>query len=482
MFNQLIDFQKNLLLMSDSYKYSHNSQYPSEAARIFSFFESRGGRYDEIAFFGLQYFIKRYLSGVVVTEEKIAQAKLFIKYHMPTMDFYEEGWRYILEECDGKLPVEIRAIPEGTIVPVKNAMVTVVNTGEDGEKTRWVTNFIETLLSQVWYTCSVATQSREMKKDILDALIKTGDPETISIKLHDFGFRGVTCPEQAALGGAAHLTSFSGSDTVIALPFVMQYYLTYEQTDGKTLEEVIRDFMPGFSLPASEHSTMTSWKRKNEFKAYENMLKVYPTGPVSVVSDSYDIFNACQNGWGGELKEQVLGRDGVLVVRPDSGDPVTVLRKILKILGDSFGTTVNEKGYRLLHEKVRVIQGDGIDYLSLRSILNALIEDGWSADNIVFGSGGGLLQKLNRDTQKFAIKCSAAKVDGKWVDVIKDPITDKGKKSKAGRLALVCENGEHKTQGFGSEGESNLLVPVFRDGELLKEYSFDEIRELAKVA
>ena len=213
------------------------------------------------------------------------------------------------------------------------------------------------------------------------------------------------------------------------------------------------------------------------------MLTQYPTGLVATVSDSYDIFNCCANIWGGTLKEEVLSRDGVLVIRPDSGDPPTVVVKVLDILGENFGFTTNTKGYKVLHPKVRVIQGDSIDFKMLDRILAAIRQAGWSADNIAFGSGGGLLQKLNRDTQKFAFKCSSATIGDEVRDVFKQPITDGGKKSKAGRMKLVWSES-------GPDGRALITVPdsdqrpdqlqfVFRDGELLIDQSLARIREVS---
>merc|ERR1711998_679127 len=198
----------------------------------------------------------------------------------------------------------------------------------------------------------------------------------------------------------------------------------------------VRDFysqadMPAFSVPASEHSTMTSWGAKGEVAACKNMLDKFPTGLVSVVSDSYDIFNCVENIWGGELKAYVEKRtDGSSVVRPDSGDPKTMVLKVLELLDQKFGSTVNTKGFKVLPAFVRVIQGDGVSLESLQDILAGMKEAKWSLDNIVFGSGGALLQKLNRDTCKCAFKCSFAVVDGEERNVYKDPISDKGKKSK----------------------------------------------------
>ena len=214
------------------------------------------------------------------------------------------------------------------------------------------------------------------------------------------------------------------------------------------------------------------------------MLTQYPTGLVATVSDSFDIFNCCRNIWGGILKEDVLARDGTLVVRPDSGDPPEVVVKVLEILGEKFGATVNSKGYKVLHPKVRVIQGDGIDFPMLDRILNAMENTGWSADNISFGSGGGLLQKLNRDTQRFAFKCSSVTVDNQERDVFKQPVTDRGKKSKAGRLKLVYEEAAQQKVLItvpASDPRPDQLQLVFRDGALLVDQNLAQVRETSSV-
>ncbi|MDB5385691.1 MAG: Nicotinamide phosphoribosyltransferase, partial [Planctomycetaceae bacterium] len=240
--------------------------------------------------------------------------------------------------------------------------------------------------------------------------------------------------------------------------------------------------MAGFSIPAAEHSTITSWGEAHEVDAMRNMLVAYPTGLVACVSDSFDIFRACSEYWGGILKDKVLARDGVLVVRPDSGDPPTIVVEVVKRLGEAFGTTVNAKGFQVLHPKVRVIQGDGIDFAMLEKILSALQTAGWSADNVAFGSGGGLLQKVNRDTEKFAFKCSSAVVDGAIRDVYKRPVTDGGKKSKAGRLKLVRASDDSLVTVREEDAldQTDLLQEVFRDGEIVDKQSFSAIRQRAR--
>lgn len=452
----------NAILLTDSYKLSHFRQYPPGTERVFSYFESRGGKYPDVVFFGLQYLLQRYLAGPVVTAEKIAEAETLVAGHMGPQHFNRTGWEHILRVHGGRLPVVVKAVPEGTFVPTGNAMISVENTDP---ACYWLTNYLETLLVQAWYPCTVATQSRAMKLAILNALHATGDPAGIDFKLHDFGYRGVSSVETAGLGAAAHLVNFRGTDTLAGLVLARDYY-------GCPTA--------GFSIPASEHSTITSWGREHELDAMRNMLEQYPTGLVACVSDSFDIFRACRDFWGTELRDQILGRDGTLVIRPDSGDPPTIVLQVLEILGERFGTTTNAKGYKVIDPHVRVIQGDGVDYEMIVAILDKLAKAGWSADNLAFGSGGGLLQKVNRDTQKFAFKCSSATVNGVECDVFKQPVTDAGKRSKSGRLALV------KTEtGFATvretPGIANELVEVFRDGALTQNWTFDEVRARAAI-
>lgn len=451
---------ENILLLSDSYKVSHYKQYPEKTEVVYSYFESRGGEFPKTKFFGLQYFIKKYLVGEVVTEEKIEEAKEIYSQHFNNPDlFYEEGWRYILEHHQGRLPVKIKAVPEGTLVENHNVLMTIENTDP---KCFWLTNYLETLLVQVWYPTTVATQSYYIREMIKKALEETGDVSGIDFKLHDFGFRGVSSVESAGLGGAAHLTNFMGTDTVAGLVMANKYY---------------NAGVVGYNIPASEHSTITSWGKDNEDKAMENMLDSYPTGLVACVSDSYDIYNACKNIWGDKLKDKILNRDGCLVIRPDSGNPEIVIENLLNILADRFGYSINDKGYRVLNEKVRLIQGDGVNYNSIKSILLMMKQEKWSADNIAFGMGGALLQQLNRDTQKFAFKCSAIKINGEWKPVWKDPVTDKGKMSKKGRLALVeVDQNSYSTVPKEISGKPDLLKTVFKNGKIMKEYDWNEIK------
>ena len=440
-----------------------------------SYIESRGGE-DESVFFGLQAFMKDYMTTPITMADVNRAEKIVTAHGLP---FNREGWEIIVNEYNGMLPVEIEAVAEGTVMPTHNVQVQVVNTDP---RLWWLTSYLETaLLRGVWYPSTVATKSRKMKKLIKAALEKTSDVPVdaqINFKLHDFGARGASSSETAILGGMAHLVNFMGTDTAEALVGVMEYYNT---------DEVV-----GFSIPASEHSTITSWGRENEVKAFDNMINQFAgAGKLyACVSDSFDIYKACSDLWGTALKDKIIASGGTLVVRPDSGDPTTVPIEVLEILLEKFGFTVNSKGFKVLPPHIRVIQGDGINEKSLPIILDNLIAAGISVENIAFGMGGGLLQAWNRDTLKYAMKASALKgPDGVWRGFSKDPISDRGKKSKEGRLALVKEAGFGINPNIRTVPEEyiwefasavNLLRPVFKNGVILIEDTFENIRERAK--
>lgn len=456
----------NILRRTDSYKLTHWKQYPPGTTGIYSYLESRGGEFPETVFFGLQYYLLQYLQGAVVSQAKIDDAARFARAHFGHDLFNREMWQHIITRHGGRLPVRIRALPEGTVTPVSNALVTIENTDPACYP---LTNVLETLLLKVWYPITVATLSRTIKKLITKYLKETGDPAGIDFKLHDFGYRGASSEESAAIGAAAHMVNFKGTDTILGIEFLETYYGATE--------------MPAFSVPAAEHSTITSWGRERETEAYRNMLRQYPTGIVSVVSDSYDIYHAVDEIWGGTLKEEVLKRQGTLVVRPDSGEPKDVVLDVVRRLAKKFGATKNAKGYQVLNDKVRVIQGDGINLRSIDEILSNLTGNGFSADNVVFGMGGALLQQVNRDTLKFAFKASNATIEGREVDVYKQPKTDSGKNSKRGRLAVVRDDaGAVQTVRTGAAGhKDDMLVTVFENGEVTKRWTLDEIRERARI-
>lgn len=462
----------NILLCADSYKISHHLQYPPDTRKVYSYFESRGGKFDKVLFFGLQYILKKWLVGKVVTEEKIQVAKSTFKEHFGQDFFNEEGWRYILEKHGGHLPLRIKAVAEGTLVPCRNVLFTVENTDP---KCYWLTNYLETLLVEVWYPVTVATNSFYQKKVLHKYLRDTSEnTNKLPFQLHDFGFRGCSTVESAMIGGLSHLVNFKGTDTIAALVGGKTYY---------------RCDMAGYSIPAAEHSTITSWGRDGEEKAFRNMLNQFQNSPVSVVSDSYNVYEVCEKIWGEKLKDEVMKRGkNFLVIRPDSGDPATTVVKVLEILGKKFGTKTNSKGYKQLPDYLRLIQGDGISYDSLGPILESITKAGWSSENLTFGSGGALLQRIDRDTQKCAFKCSFAVIGDRRVSIFKDPVDDKGKKSKKGKLKLRYKNGVFQTVEESQKDTDNeddkddkddLLKTVYENGVLKKDFTFEEVRKLA---
>jgi nicotinamide phosphoribosyltransferase len=457
--------RKNLILDVDSYKASHYLQYPPGTTFVSSYIESRGGAFDMTLFFGLQMFLKEYLSQPISKQDIDEAEAILIAHGLP---FNREGWEYILKEHKGFLPIEIQAVPEGTVIPTRNVLVQVINT--DG-KCAWLTSYVETaLMRAVWYPTTVATVSKASRNVIARYLLETADNQDgLPFKLHDFGARGVSSEETAALGGAAHLVNFQGTDTISGILAARRYY-------GAD--------MAGFSIPAAEHSTITAWGLPRESDAYKNMLEQFGGDGklVAVVSDSYDLWRAVDSIWGEQLKAKVENFGGTLVIRPDSGDPVRVVIDVIDRLMNKFGSSVNDKDYRVLPPYLRVIQGDGISLQSIEDILSAMKAFKQSADNIAFGMGGALLQQVNRDTLKFAMKASAVKANGEWRDIFKAPSTDPQKISKAGRLALIHDdfNCYHTVAEKKLGDRPNELQIVFRNGKLLKDWTFDEVRERAQ--
>ncbi len=460
----------SILLDVDSYKGSHFLQYPPGTEYVSSYIESRGGKFENHVMFGLQVYLKRYLSRPITQDEIDYAAELWAAHGVP---FNRAGWEYILKEHDGFLPLQIKAVKEGTVLSVKNAIVQIINTDP---KVPWLTSFLETaLLRAVWYPSTVATLSWTVKQIIRGYLNETCEnPEAeLPFKLHDFGARGVSSAESAALGGLAHMVNFMGSDTVGAIGYARAYY---------------DEAMPAFSIPAAEHSTITSWGKDREIDAFANMIEQFGGKDklVAVVSDSYDIYKATRDYWGVHLKERVEAMGGTLVVRPDSGDPRIVPVEVVEILGEAFGFETNAKGYNVLPSCVRVIQGDGVNPDSIRDILQALKDKGWSAENIAFGMGGALLQKgVDRDTMKWAMKANATKRAGDpvWHDVFKDPITDKGKISKRGIQALIkTESGfENVRRDSIPDTVQDLLETVWENGKLLRDQSLADVRALSEI-
>jgi nicotinamide phosphoribosyltransferase len=472
-------FARNTLISADSYKLSHFLQYPSHVRGMTSYIEARrnnSGIYGlrGTIVFGLQAYIKDYLMHQL-TAADVEEARELAEAHGEP--FPLAGFKKVLEVYGGVLPVTIRAVKEGTFVPFGNVIVTVECEDPD---LFWLASYLETqILRGVWYPTTVATLSKWDRQVIKGFIDETSDDYgQIAFKLHDFGARGVSSGESATLGGQGHLVNFQGTDTMEALIGARRFYHCK---------------MAGFSIPAAEHSTITSWGRANEEAAYRNMIKQFskPGSIFAFPCDSYDVFNANEKIIGENLKAEIIAGGGLLVSRPDSGNPVDTPVQVARILANKFGFTPNSKGYDVING-VRVIQGDGIDSDTIASIGRSLQLCGLAIDNIAFGKGGAGLQKVDRDTFSFAMKCSAVlNQDGTWSDVYKDPIAG-GKTSKRGRLGLYrtieesLEAGEYIRRETletcrieDGRGRENLLELVYQNGVLLRDQTLDQIRLLS---
>ncbi len=462
----------SIITNTDSYKVGQYRQIPPGTEYTSSYIESRGGKWDKTQFIGLQMFSQEYLS-MPITKYDIDEASEIFHLHLPEMSdgsvFNHAGWKHILGKHGGYLPLAINAVPEGIVLPGRNVLVQITNTDP---AVPWLTTYVETsILRAIWYPTTIATSDWHVKQVIRKYLETTSDENIendLLFSLHDFGSRGVSSKESAGIGGIAHLINFRGTDNLEALLYGRKYY------DSK---------MPGFSIHASEHSTVTIWGGPDkEIDAMRNMHNVFGGNgsTFAFVSDSYDIFEACKK-WGAMNKE-IQASGSKLVIRPDSGKPVErVVLNVVNALMHEFGWIANKKGYAELPPHVSVIQGDGINPAMIEKILFTLKDNRISTNTVSFGMGGGLLQDVNRDDLQFAMKMSAAKVDGKWRDVYKNPIGDPNKASKKGRLELIYSNGEYDTirvEDEHTKTSMRMLQPAYLNGEILRSQTLDEIRAL----
>lgn len=467
----------NLILNSDSYKTTHWFQLPEGTTSMYSYIESRGTDHDfsKVVVWGYTAIIKKFLM-TPVTMSDVERAKRFIDRHIKPGVFNYEGWKYIVEQHGGKLPLRIRALPEGTVLPLRNVMLAVEPTDS---KCAWLVSYFEPLLLQIWYTSTVASISYSIRETIKGFFDKTVDDDrfgSLDFKLHDFGFRGASSPESAEIGGGGHLLSFLGSDTMRAISGLYDYYNLHEEDDAS---------MPAFSVIATEHSTMcanSDADRRDDLGALEMSVRILEKegGIVSAVADTYDVFRFVERV-GGEFKDRIIASGGTFVVRPDSGEPTVIPVQIISQLLDSFGYTVNKKGYKVLPDCIRVLQGDGVNGQTIRVILEKLDELQISAENIVFGMGGALLQHCDRDWLKFAMKGSALEVNGEWRDLYKDPITDSVKRSKKGRVTTFKDaDGVYFSDRMElaqvNHNITDQMVVVYENGELLVDENFSTIR------
>ena len=455
---------ENPLLMCDSYKISHFNQYPQGIEHVYSYIAPRGGS-NPIPVIGIHDFCDL-LDHKNLNRWNISELKDIAEQH--GMPFNNEGWSALLKKYKGiGFPLRVMGIPEGTLCEPKTPVAVIVNTDPEFP---WLTSFFETVfLRMVWYPSTIAAECRAMKSTIKDYMEYTGSDLTmLDFKLHDFAPRGCTSGEQAQRGSIGHLSQFQGTDNIEGIKYLRDNYGIQ---------------MAGFSIPATEHSTVTSWGRTNEKSMYEAFIRHnLGKGKVAAcVSDSYNIWEAIKI-WK-ELEPVLLEVGGTLVIRPDSGDPIQTPVKVIEECLTEFGYTTNEKGFKVLPDHIRVIQGDGIDAEKMEAIMQLMVDKKISIDNIAFGMGGGLLQKVDRDTYKWAMKCSAARVNGEWRDVYKDPLGG-GKTSLKGLVGPT---------GVVSYDHANMLieghlgaVPLgfieyYKDGKAKERPTWDIVRERSKL-
>lgn len=470
---------ENLLLMVDAYKFGgHLEQYPKGTNKLYSYLVARSDKkIPYTVFVGLQVILKSKLLKPV-THSDVDEALLYRKRVLGgTSPTIEKAWRALADL--GYLPIEIKAVPEGTVMPVKNVLMTVTNTHPEFY---WLPNMMESMLLKIWNTITVASYSKKLHNLTSKFVKETSDSEfLLPFLVHDFGYRGVSSEESAALSGMAHLVNFWGTDTIPAVKLIYDYYTPTTDTPV------------GLSVPASEHSVMSSFGKDNELDAFKNMLSLYKTGIVSIVSDTYNLWNVLTN-FASQLKEEIVSRDGKVVFRPDSGNPELIIcgnpeapvgtpefKGAVRLLDEMFGSTVNSKGFKELNPKVGLIYGDGMYYERFERVLNKLKEMGYASTNLVIGVGGLLLQQHNRDDQGFAFKATYCEINGVPREIVKDPITDHGKKSHKGLMMLTEKNGVYMThdQVTPEQEKEGLLQTVFKDGKLIKEYSIEQVRALA---
>ena len=476
----------NPLLLTDGYKLGHREQYPPNTTKVYSNWTPRKSRIngiDTIVFFGLQYFIKEYLIKQFNVAFFNQPKELVVSEYKKYVDNYlgvNTDVSHIEALHDlGYLPIKIKALPEGTEVPIRVPMFTIVNTLPEFF---WITNYLETLLSNIiWQPCTSATIAKQYKT-ILTKYAQETDQENIDFinwQGHDFSMRGMSGVESSILSGMGHALSFTGSDT---LPVALNLEKFYNA-------DVTKEIVIG-SVNATEHSVMCAGSKKDEIETFRRLLKIYPTGILSVVSDTWDLWKVLTE-YLPKLKSEILERNGKLVIRPDSGNPVDIIcgcehenpviaKGVVELLWDEFGGTINSQGYKVLHPKIGAIYGDSITIERAREICKRLKQKGFASTNVVLGIGSFTYQYNTRDTFGFAMKATYVEINGKGRAIFKNPITDDGtKKSAKGLIQLYTENGKvtFKDECSLEEEKEGLLQTVFKDGHLLREQSLQEIRK-----
>ncbi|MEM6966956.1 MAG: nicotinate phosphoribosyltransferase [Bacteroidota bacterium] len=481
------------LHLTDGYKVDHRSQYPKGTELVYSNWTPRKSRVkgvDKVVFFGLQYFIKKYLQQDFYENFfKQPKAKVIKRYQRRINGYLgEEAVTYDHVEALhdlGYLPIEIKALPEGMLVPIRMPMFTIKNTLPEFF---WVTNFLETILSCIiWMPCTSATMSLQYRK-ILDRYAEQtgGDKALVDWQAHDFSFRGMAGLEAAMMSGAAHLLNFTGTDTIPAIDFLEEYY------GADSEKELV-----GGSVPATEHSVMCMGMEATEIQTFRRLInEIYPKGIVSIVSDTWDFWKVI-TAYLPKLKNEILAREGKVVIRPDSGDPVKIIcgdpdapvgtpeyKGAVECLWETFGGTMTERGYKMLDEHIGLIYGDSITLERCEAICSQLAAKGFASTNVVFGIGSYTYQYVTRDTFGFAMKATYGEVNGEGRAIFKNPKTDDGTKISAKGLIRLDGNElevmSMKDEVTKEEEAGGLLEVIYRDGELMRECTLREIRGLLR--
>ncbi len=467
-------------LLIDGYKLDHRRQYPPGTEYVYSNWTARKSRIDgqnEVVFFGLQYFLQKYLQEDLqnfffnYTGQQVEQRYVnFINKYLGPNTIGADHIKSLHNL--GYFPLRFDALPEGALIPIKVPMFTVENTAPDYF---WLVNYIETLLSYiVWMPCTSATIAYRYRKLFEERAKTAGDVlDNIKYQGHDFSFRGMAGLEAAALSGAGHLLSFDGTDTIPAIDLVEKYYSASNV---------------GASVPATEHSVMCAGGEVNELETFERLLDLYPTGILSIVSDTWNLWNVLDVILP-KLKDKIMARKGKLVIRPDSGDPVDIIcgtgpgvssdkKGVIETLWDIFGGTETYLGHRVLDEHIGAVYGDSITYERADHISKRLMAKRFSPTNLVYGIGSYTYQYQTRDTFGFAMKATWAQVDGKPYSLFKKPITDSGEKHSAkGRLAVLTDDeGKYYVKQDVQPDDFTLMCTIFEDGKFYERDSFSTIR------
>jgi nicotinamide phosphoribosyltransferase len=473
------------ILMKDGYKADHRSQYPEGTEYIYANFTPRGSRIkgcDSVVVFGVQYLIKKFLIEEFTSTFFTRPKEQVLQEYQSIMDSYLGpgmiSTDHLRELHDlGYLPIHIKALPEGTRCPIKVPFMTIVNTDP---RFFWLTNMLETLISTtLWHPITSATTADRYRRLFDEFSIETGGADWFtSLQGHDFSMRGMCGVEAATVSAAAHLTSFTGTDTIPAIPWLNKYYYAD------------REAIVGCSVPATEHSVMCLGEKATEIDTFKRLVnEIYPNGIVSIVSDTWDFWQVVTE-FLPALKDDIMARDGKVVIRPDSGDPVDIIcgtddylcetpeqKGLIQCLWETFGGTVNEAGYKVLDPHIGAIYGDSITYERAQAILSRLKAQGFASDNIVFGIGSYTYQYVTRDTHGFAVKATMGVVNGEQRAIFKDPKTDSGLKKSAKGLLHVTEDLKLVDECTWLQEDRGALRTVFKNGLTYNETSLTEIRE-----